>query len=163
MILFPLMKCYKNSVLKYLFCTHFALLSILFASAQTEAPQPPPPDVDTTRAHEAIGNNSIMEFVAEMAVYKGGDAALYAFISKNIIYPFDEMENEIEGVVYVQFVVEKDGTTSAHKILRGVNGGPGLGKEAIRVAKLIQFEKPGMQNNAPVRTLFTLPIRFALD
>jgi periplasmic protein TonB len=152
--------------MKYLISTLIALLFTLSVNAQIEQPPPPPPPPppsDSTGSHALSRNNSIFEFVEKLPVYKGGDSELYAMIAKNMTYPSYELEEEIEGLVFVQFVVEKDGTTSGHKIVRGVSNGPGLEKEALRLAKLIQFEKPGMQNNVPVRMLFTLPVRFKLD
>jgi periplasmic protein TonB len=150
--------------MKYLISNLLALLTILSAHAQIEQLAPPAPSpADTTGTQGAGSNDSIREFVGEQAVYKGGDAALFAFIAKNITYPGYELENEIEGLVMVEFVVEKDGTTSGHKVVRGVSGGLGLEKEALRVARLIQFEKPSMENNVPVRAYYSLPFRFKLD
>jgi periplasmic protein TonB len=148
--------------MKNLIFTLIPAFAILFANAQAEtSPLSPPPD--TTGVHGVARRDSIAAFFGEQPIYKGGEAALFSFISKNIMYPQNEVENEIEGLVMVEFVVERDGTTSGHKIVRGVNGGPGLEREALRVAKLIRFEKPGMNNNVPVRTRYNLPFRFELD
>jgi periplasmic protein TonB len=150
--------------MKYLISTLLALLTILSAHAQIEQLLPPPASTsDTTGTPGVAVRDSIVAFSGEQPIYKGGEAALFSFISKNIMYPQNEVENEIEGLVMVEFVVEKDGTTSGHKVVRGVSEGPGLEREALRVAKLIRFEKPGTQNNAPVRTYYNLPFRFKLD
>jgi len=55
------------------------------------------------------------------------------YLSKNIKYPKKEQKKGITGTVYINFIVEKDGTVSNAKVLRGVDGGPGLEEEALRV------------------------------
>ena len=73
-------------------------------------------------------------------------------------------ENGIEGMVYVQFVVEPDGSVSNVNVVRDV--GAGCGEEPLRIVNLMndmpERWRPGTQRNQPVRVLFTLPIRFQL-
>ena len=73
-------------------------------------------------------------------------------------------EEKLEGYIRrkVTFVVEKDGSITDVKVLRGVNGGPGCDKEAIRVVKSMPPWKPGKQNGREVRVQFNLPIKFTL-
>jgi len=85
------------------------------------------------------------------------------FLSDNIKYPQDARANNIQGTVYVQFVVEKDGSVSSAKVLRGVQGGTSLESEAMRVVSSMPKWTPGMQNGNAVRVAYLLPIRFALD
>ncbi len=122
---------------------------------QEQTPEPQHYDPD---AEERIWVNS-----DELPVYKGGLQALYAFIAKNVIYPQTELDANIEGTVYLTFVVEKNGSTSNHKVVQGVAGGPGLDAEALRICKLIQFEKPAYKDGFPVKTNYRLPIKFKLD
>ena len=67
----------------------------------------------------------------------------------------------IEGRVFVQFVVEKDGSLSSFQVLRGVNDE--LNDEAIRVLKMMPKWKPGMKDGKPVRVQFTMPFNFKIN
>lgn len=98
--------------------------------------------------------------VETLPVYHGGDEALKKFIANNLYYPRKAKENGISGTVYVSFVVDIYGNTIDHKVLRGVN--PLLDEEALRVLKLLKFEKPAFLNSSPVQVEFTLPVRFVL-
>lgn len=99
--------------------------------------------------------------VEKMPEFEGGLENFYKFIQKNIKYPKIDVENNIEGVVYVQFIIEKDGAVSNVEILRGVSSR--INAEAIRVVKLSPKWIAGEQRNIPVRVYYTLPIRFSLQ
>ena len=108
--------------------------------------------------------SDIYSVVEEQAHYKYGDEALLKFISKNIIYPPSAVEIEIQGKVYVQFVVNTDSTLSDITVVRGINGGEMLNKEAIRVVKLTSGDwVPAKVNSKPVKCKMYLPIMFKLD
>jgi protein TonB len=96
-----------------------------------------------------------------MPSYSGGQEALNSFLAKNLKYPVKAIEKGIQGTVYVQFVVEKDGGIGKVKIVRSAN--KYLDKEAIRVIKLMPEWNPGMQEGEAVRTWFTLPVRFKFE
>lgn len=86
-----------------------------------------------------------------------------AYLSKNLVYPKAAIDNNIEGTLHVQFVVEIDGSITDVTIVRKrVNGG-GLEQEALRVVNSMPKRKPGRQNGKAVRVLYTLPIKFDLD
>ena len=99
--------------------------------------------------------------VEEMPEFPGGDAALRAYIASSVKYPQIAQENGIQGKVYVNFVVGKDGGISNVKIARGVD--PSLDKEAIRVVTNLPKWKPGKQGGKPVRVSYTVPINFVLN
>lgn len=106
----------------------------------------------------------VLTFASEMPVYPGGTDALMKDLNANLIYPDMEKENEIQGTVYMGFVVEKDGSITNVQVKRGVNGGPGLTKAAeTAVKKLKKFETPAKNNGKPVRYQYTLPVKFKLD
>jgi len=87
--------------------------------------------------------------------FPGGIAAFYSYVTKNFRTP--ELDNDMNAKIYVSFVVEKDGTLTAIKILR--DPGYGLGKEAERVLKSLKVKwSPGIQNGKPVRASYNLPI-----
>ena len=77
-----------------------------------------------------------------------------------MVYPKIAKESGITGTVYVQFVVEANGSISNVKLARGIGGG--CDEEAMRVVKAMPKWKPGKQNGRPVRVSFTLPIKFLL-
>jgi protein TonB len=99
--------------------------------------------------------------VEEMPEFPGGDAALRAYIAQSVKYPTIAMENGIQGKVYVNFVVGKDGSISNAKIARGVD--PSLDKEALRVVNSLPKWKPGKQGGKAVRVSYTVPINFVLQ
>ena len=87
--------------------------------------------------------------------------AMFDFIKKHLVYPKTAKENNIEGRVFITFVVDVDGSITDIKILRDIGGG--CGKEAVRVIKLMPKWIPGTQRGRPIRTQFNLPIVFELD
>ena len=70
-------------------------------------------------------------------------------------------ENNIQGKVFVQFVIEKDGSVSNVNVTRSVD--PSLDKEAIRVIQSMPKWIPGKQQGVPVSVRFTLPITFKIQ
>ena len=102
----------------------------------------------------------IFTFVEEYPEFPGGDRALREYVLNNIKYPEVARTSGITGTVYVQFVVEKDGSISDVKVVRGIGGG--CDEEAVRVVKSMPKWKPGKQRGQPVRVYFTLPIEFKL-
>lgn len=106
--------------------------------------------------------DEIYKVVEVAPEFIGGQKAMTDFLIKNVKYPEDDQKKGIEGTVYVSFVVEKDGSVSEVKAIRGVN--TSLDNEAIRVVKLMsKMWKPGTQKGKPVRVQFNLPIKFKLD
>lgn len=92
--------------------------------------------------------------------YQGGQKALGRFLGSRLRYPARARQNKIQGKVYIGFIVEKNGSLSDFKVVRGIGGG--CDEEAIRVLKLSPLWKPGYANGKPVRTSYTLPITFQL-
>ncbi|RZK75313.1 MAG: energy transducer TonB [Pedobacter sp.] len=92
--------------------------------------------------------------------FEGGMKAWSKYIQKNLRYPAQAMENEIQGKVLISFVVEKDGSISNVTLARGVYGV--LDEEAMRVIRKSPKWKPGSQNNMAVRVRYNIPIGFAL-
>jgi protein TonB len=103
-----------------------------------------------------------LAIVEQMPTFPGGELEMMKYIQKNVQYPQMEKEAGISGTCYITFVVEKDGSITAVDKLRGVSGGPGCDKEAIRVIKSMPPWKPGKQNGRAVRVQFNLPIKFSL-
>ncbi len=99
--------------------------------------------------------------VEEMPEFPGGVVALRTYLAQAVKYPVIAQENGIQGKVYVNFVVNKDGSVSNAKIARGVD--PSLDAEALRVVSTLPKWKPGKQRGAPVRVSYTVPINFQLQ
>lgn len=98
--------------------------------------------------------------VEVMPEYPGGVDALVQWVANELEYPKEAKKKKIEGVVYIQFVVGKDGSIENAFVQRGVH--PLLDEEALRVVKSIKGYTPGYQKGKPVRVQFTFPLRFQL-
>jgi len=103
----------------------------------------------------------VFSIVEVMPSYEGGDQAMLSFLYNNIKYPAQAKESTIDGMVVVSFIVEKDGSTSSHEILRDIGGG--CGEEALRVIKKMNNWTPGYQNGEKVRVEYKLPVKFKLE
>jgi periplasmic protein TonB len=103
----------------------------------------------------------IFIFVEQAPEFVNGLKAMYQFLGDNIKYPAVARENNIEGTVYVGFVVGKDGAIRDVKVKRGIGGG--CNEEAIRVVELMPKWNAGKQNGKPVSVSYTIPIKFKLD
>lgn len=108
---------------------------------------------------EDTGEDTPFVVVEDMPTFPGGN--VQKWISKNVKYPPLAAENGIQGKVYIQFVIEKDGSITDVKVVRGVDSS--LDKEAVRVIQAMPKWKPGKQRGKPVRVSYTLPINFQLS
>lgn len=140
------MRILKNSIaISALFIVAFALS----ADAQPNAPVLVKEDA-----------NRVYLTVEKRPSFPGGQKALNAYLSKNIKYPAVDKENNIQGKVYVNFVVEPDGKLSEVAAVRGPS--ETLKAEAVRVISKSPAWKPGAQGGKWVRVKYTLPVNFAL-
>lgn len=96
-----------------------------------------------------------------MPEFPGGNHAMRVYIAENIKYPKQAKETATEGMVYVRFVVQKDGNTGKVEIMRGID--PLLDREAVSVIKSLPKFEPGRKNGKPVSVWMTVPIHFSLD
>jgi protein TonB len=99
--------------------------------------------------------------VEVMPEFIGGMDGWAKFLGKNLRYPAQARDENIQGRVTISFVVEKNGELSNIKVLKGI--GFGCDEEAIRVIKKSPFWKPGFQNGRAVRVSYVMPIVFRLD
>ena len=98
--------------------------------------------------------------VQEQPEFPGGMEKMYAFIGSSMKYPEAEYDAGIQGKVYVQFTVSKDGSIRDTKVLRSVS--EGLDREALRLVKSMPRWVPGSLDGRPVNCRFNLPIVFRL-
>jgi len=94
------------------------------------------------------------------AEYPGGQAALMKYVYENFNYFQRDIDNGTQGMIYVKFIIEKDGSMSDVKILKGIN--QRLDHEAIRVIKSLPKWKPARKEGSPVRMYFNLPIKLKI-
>ena len=99
--------------------------------------------------------------VEKMPEFPGGELAMRRYIGKNINYPAVARENDIQGTVYLRFVVLRNGKVGDVQLLRGVD--QLLDDEAIRVVKSLPKFEPGMQGGKKVKVWFSVPINFKLN
>ena len=99
--------------------------------------------------------------VEQMPEFPGGDKEFHQFIADNVKYPAEAKEKGIRGIVYVNFIVEPDGSISDIRVLRGIGGG--CDEEAVRVVEYMPKFKPGIQNGEAVRVSYTVPVIFRLE
>jgi len=99
--------------------------------------------------------------VEEMPEFPGGDLGLMKYIKKNVNYPKIAKEYNITGKVYISFIVDKIGSVTNVKVVRGVD--KDLDAEAVRVIKSLPKYKPGKQRGKPARVMFTVPVNFTLN
>jgi periplasmic protein TonB len=100
-------------------------------------------------------------WVEEMPHFPGGEAELHTFLLTRIKYPFEAREINLQGIVYLSFVVENDGSITNITVLKAI--GSGCEEEALRVIRSMPNWIPGKQNGLPVRVKLTLPIKFTLQ
>jgi TonB family protein len=91
----------------------------------------------------------------------GGSKKFYDFVARNIKYPVKAKNRNVTGKVYVGFFVERDGSLSGVRAVKGI--GWGCDEEAVRVVSLWSKWNPGTHKGQPMRQYFTLPISFAID
>jgi len=101
------------------------------------------------------------QLVEEKPSFNGGDANEFSkWVNGKLVYPEIAKENGVQGRVTLQFTVEKDGSVTNVKVLRGVD--PSLDKEAVRVVQSSPKWKPGKQRDRAVKVTYTFPVIFQL-
>lgn len=103
----------------------------------------------------------VFSVVEDAPMYPGGDEARMKFLRDNLKYPQLARESGIDGTVYIEFIIEVNGSISKPVIKRDIGGG--CGDEALRVVKAMPKWAPGKQRGKAVRTQFVLPIKFILN
>lgn len=103
----------------------------------------------------------IFDVVETMPTPVGGMTAWNKYLAENMQYPKEAVEQEIEGTVFVRFVVETDGNLTSLEITKGIGGG--CDEEALRLIREAPKWEPGTQRGGPVRVRMRLSIRFRLN
>jgi protein TonB len=105
--------------------------------------------------------NFVYYKVSEMPKYEGGNSELPLYVMQNARYPVEAYKDKAEGIVVVQFIVEKDGSISNSKVIAPVH--PLLDKEALHVVSTLKKFTPGKENGVPVRCFIAVPIPFIFN
>ena len=119
--------------------------------------------MDYVEVEEEVVEEEAIPFqlVEEKPSFQGGDANKFSkWVNQRLEYPEIAKENGVQGRVTLQFTVEKDGTVTKIKVLRGVD--PSLDKEAVRVVSQSPKWKPGKQRDRAVPVTYTFPVIFQL-
>lgn len=108
---------------------------------------------------ETVGDSIYkQEVVDEPAEFPGGMSAMRTFVVHNLRYPLDAMQKNIQGKVFVEFVIEKNGKLSNIKLRRGVYDS--LDKEALRIIQIMPDWEPAHHKGQVVRQLYIFPLNF---
>lgn len=117
-------------------------------------------DVVFEEAPEEEVAEEIFTIVEDQPEPIGGMGAFYTYVGKNLSYPNQARRMGIEGKVFVQFVVDKDGSITEVQAIKGI--GAGCDEEAVRVISQAPKWKAGKQRGRPVKVRMILPITFKL-
>lgn len=109
---------------------------------------------------KVLHSDSIFFLAEQMPQFPGGDNGLFNYLKKTVVYPALARVQKIQGRVYVEFIVERDGSVSHVKVTRGIGGG--CDQEAARVVAQMPKWTAGKMSNDPVRVQYTLPVKFTL-
>lgn len=115
---------------------------------------------DPKKEYKSIGDDAVFSIVEEMPEYSGGQQALFTYLGKNLSYPESAIDAGISGTVYVQFVVDTDGSIKDANVVRGI--GEACDDEALRVVNSMPTWKPGKQRGKNVKVSYILPVKFSL-
>ena len=124
--------------------------------------EPEEPEIPKDLFEPTIEEADKIENWAEtMPSFKGGLSEFYKFVGSNLKYPAQARRIGIEGKVFVQFVVGKDGSLSDIKVVKGI--GAGCDEEVLRIIEKCPDWNPGFQGVRPVRVRMILPVTFKLQ
>jgi len=138
------MKTKPNYLLKSLF-SGVLMLGLVLAS------------VSEAKAQSDV---KVYENVDEMPIPPGGMEGLISYFVENLKYPEAAKEGNVQGMVMVSFLIDKEGKVSDAEILRGI--GSGCDEEALRIVRGMETWTPGKVDGKSVITRLQLPVKFAM-
>uniref|UniRef100_UPI00404737FF energy transducer TonB n=1 Tax=Roseivirga sp. TaxID=1964215 RepID=UPI00404737FF len=116
--------------------------------------------MDVIPEGETSTGEEIFMVVEESPAFPGGSDAYKEFIINNLKYPEEAIAQNIEGKVFLSFVVDKEGVISDIKVNRGL--GYGCDEEAVKMLMKSPNWKPGVQRGRTVKTRMALAVNFKL-
>lgn len=108
-------------------------------------------------------NRHLLETLDNVPMFVAGDSNVYKYIAKQISYPAVARDAEIEGRVFVQFIIDESGSILTPRIVGSRRLGGGLDEEAIRVVANMPRWKPAIYKKKPTRVVYLLPVTFRLE
>lgn len=121
------------------------------------------PYVEATVKEEAEVEDEIIPFtiIEEKPMFNGKDANEFTnWVYSHLEYPAEAQENNIQGRITVQFLIDTDGSVKDVKVVRGLH--PSIDREAVRVISSSPKWTPGKQRHKPTKVRYTLPLVFQL-
>ncbi|UTW65413.1 energy transducer TonB [bacterium SCSIO 12643] len=118
---------------------------------------PQPPDVEEPKESQEAEDNMIYTVVEEYPKFPGGEKELYEYLRRSVDAMLLDHQQDITGKIYVQFVIEKDGSVSQTEVIRGIN--KEIDQEALRIIQNMPNWTPGKYRGKVVRMYYALPIR----
>ncbi|OON70747.1 energy transducer TonB [Hymenobacter sp. CRA2] len=132
-----------------------------------EPPQQPtdlaglPPDNMPNAAAEQPLDDKVYTYVEQMPQPPGGMEGLLQYFTRHVKYPAAALREQVEGKVFVNFIVRPDGHISDVQVTKGI--GAGCDEEALRVVSQMPPWQPGKQNGRVVSVSYTVPITFTVQ
>lgn len=136
-------------------------LPTMGVTADYKAVKPNPKMPNPTLPNSQTVNGQVFTVVEQQPVFQGGMSALMQYVARNLRYPARAQKANVEGYVFVQFVVSETGAIQDLHIIKGI--GFGCDEEAVRLTSQMPKWKPGKQNGKPVAVMYNLPIQFSLE
>jgi protein TonB len=119
-------------------------------------------EVPVAATEEEAVEDIPLYFAEEMPSFQGGDINVFRnWVQSELVYPRLASENNIQGTVTLQFVIERDGSLTNIQVIASPD--KSLTDEAIRVLNSSPKWSPGKQRNQPVRVAYTLPVVYQLS
>ncbi|MFD2572844.1 TonB family protein [Spirosoma soli] len=112
-------------------------------------------------ARQAGIDGEIFTVVEHQPEFPGGIKKLGNYLQENLRYPAAAQKANVQGRVFLSFIVTKEGDIADVKLLKGI--GFGADEEAIRVLKAMPRWQPGRQNGKAVNVRYNVPINFTLE
>lgn len=107
-----------------------------------------------------VVKETVYTYVEQMPQPPGGMEGLMQYLGKNIKYPALALRNQVEGKVFVNFVVGPSGQITNVTVTKGI--GAGCDEEAVRVISKMPAWSPGKQNGRAVSVSYTVPVTFTI-
>lgn len=139
------------------------MLAVSFEPPQSKANVQGSDDLVELRpaAGEDVVTDKVYMYVEQMPVFPGGQTGLIDYIQASLRYPAEAVKQQVEGKVFVKFVVATDGRVTKPEIQKGL--GTGCDEEVLRVIRTLPPFEPGKQNGRQVQVSYTVPVTFSLQ
>ena len=136
-------------------------------AVNVEAEPEDAPAIDEANTEEQVTeepvpqSKKVYESVEQMPEFPGGMEGLMRYLQQNVQYPPIAVQNNVQGRVVVQFIIDETGQVGDVEVVRSVS--EEVDAEAVRVIKSMPKFEPGRQNGEPVAVWYTLPIAFKMQ